>query len=203
MNTAIQPTSTWRGLLDELRPALLVFLFLAVLTGVLYPLAITGIAQGLFPHQANGSVVLRDGKPVGSALIGQAFSDAKYLWGRPSATGPMPYNALASSGSNLGPLNPALGEAVKGRIEALRAAHPGQTGAVPQDLVTASASGLDPHISPAAAQWQAQRIADARGLPLARVQELIAAHTEAPSLGLLGEARVNVLAVNLALDATR
>jgi potassium-transporting ATPase KdpC subunit len=184
-----------------LRPALVLFVVLSALTGVAYPLVVTGIAQAAFPEQAAGSLILRDGKPVGSALIGQHFSDPKYVWGRPSATGPMPHNASASGGSNLGPLNPALAEAVKGRIEALRAADPGNTAPVPVDLVTTSASGLDPHLSVAGATFQAARVARARGLPLAQVQQLIAAHTEGRLLGLLGEARVNVLQLNLALDA--
>lgn len=203
MNTTLQtvlPQSTWRGLLAEFRPALLLFLMLTLLTGVAYPLLITGIAQGFFRHEANGSLILRDGKAVGSSLIGQPFSDAKYLWGRPSATGPQAYNALASGGSNLGPLNPALVDTVKTRIAAMRAADPAQTGPVPQDLVTASASGLDPHISPSAAQWQVERIAKARKLPAERVQAIIDTNTEQPTLGLFGEARVNVLLVNLALD---
>ena len=199
MNTTTQ--SIWRTLLAELSPALRLFLVLSLITGLAYPLFITGVAQTLFPHQANGSLILHDGKPVGSALIGQPFSNAKYLWGRPSATGPQPYNALASSGSNLGPLNPALVDTVKTRIADLRAANPAQTGPVPQDLVTASASGLDPQISPEAARWQVARIASARNLPSARVQAIIAANTEQPGFGLLGEARVNVLQTNLALDA--
>lgn len=207
MNT-LNPTTTpvesvWRACASLLRPALSLFVLLSLITGALYPALITGIAQSVFPHEANGSLIEREGKPVGSALIGQPFSDVKYLWGRPSATGPMPYNALASSGSNLGPLNPALADTVKGRIEALRAAHPGQTGPVPQDLVTASASGLDPHISPESAAWQVTRIAAARGLPAERVQAIIAAHTHPPYLGLLGESSVNVLQVNLDLDAIR
>jgi potassium-transporting ATPase KdpC subunit len=188
---------------STLRPALVVFAVLTALTGVAYPLVVTGIGQAVFPEQAAGSLILRDGKPVGSALIGQNFSDPKYVWGRPSATGPYPNNATASSGSNQGPLNPALADAVKGRIEALRAADPGNTAAVPVDLVTASASGLDPHLSVAGAMFQAARVAKARGLPLAQVQQLIAAQTEGRLLGLLGEPRVNVLQLNLALDAAR
>ena len=183
------------------RPALVMFAVLTALTGLVYPLAVTGIAQLAFPEQAAGSLILRDGKPVGSALIGQNFSDPKYFWGRPSATGPMPYNASNSSGSNLGPLNPALGDAVKGRIEALRAADPGHTAAVPVDLVTASGSGLDPDLSVAGAQYQAARIAKLRRLPLAQVQQLIEQHTEGKLFGLLGEPRVHVLQLNLALDA--
>ena len=183
-----------------LRPALVVFFILTLVTGVAYPLLVTGAAQALFPAQAAGSLLMRDGKAVGSELIGQNFSDPKHFWGRPSATGPMPYNSAASSGSNLGPLNPALTDAVKSRIEALRAADPGNTARVPVDLVTASASGLDPHISPAAAAYQVARVAKARGLPMDKVQALVAAQTEAPLFGLLGEPRVNVLKLNLALD---
>jgi len=189
-------------MLKELKPALLMLALLTVLTGGLYPLLVTGIAQGVFPHQANGSPIKQDGKVVGSELIGQAFSDPKYFWGRPSATGPLPYNGGASSGSNLGPLNPALAEAVKARIAALKAADPTQTASIPVDLVTASGSGLDPHISPAAASWQAPRIARLRGLSEAAVAQLINAHTQGRQLGLLGEPRVNVLALNLALDRT-
>lgn len=186
-----------------LRPALVLFFVLSLITGLAYPLVVTGVAQTLFPAQAGGSLVLRDGKPVGSALIGQNFSEPKNFWGRPSATGPMPYNASASSGSNQGPLNPALTDAVKGRVEALRAADPGNTAAVPVDLVTASASGLDPHISPAAARYQVARVAKARGLPPGKVQALVDSQTERPLLGLIGEAQVNVLTLNLALDAIR
>ncbi len=183
-----------------LRPALVLFFILTLLTGVAYPLLVTGAAQALFPAQASGSLILRDGKAVGSALIGQNFSDPKHFWGRPSATGPMPYNASASSGSNQGPLNPALTDAVKSRIEALRTADPGNTQRVPVDLVTASASGLDPHISPAAASYQVGRVARARGLAADKVQALVDAQTEAPLFGLLGEPRVNVLKLNLAID---
>ena len=186
-----------------LRPALVLFLALTLLTGVAYPLAVTGAARLLFPDQAAGSLILRDGKPVGSALIGQNFTDPGHFWGRPSATGPMPYNASASGGSNLGPLNPALVDAVKARIEALRAADPGNAGPVPVDLVTASASGLDPHISPAAASYQAARVARVSNLPLEKVQQLVAQETETPLFGLLGEARVHVLRLNLALDALK
>lgn len=182
------------------RPALSLFVLLSAITGLAYPLAVTGLARLAFPEQAAGSLILRDGKPVGSSLIGQNFSDPKHFWGRPSATAPQPYNASASSGSNQGPLNPALVEAVRGRIEALRAADPGNTALLPVDLVTASASGLDPHISPAAARWQIARVARARSLPEAELQALVDAHTEARQWGLLGEARVNVLALNLALD---
>lgn len=185
------------------RPALVSFVVLSALTGVAYPLVVTGIGQAAFARQAGGSLILRDGKPVGSALIGQNFSDPKYLWGRPSATSPMPNNATASGGSNLGPTNPALAEAVKGRIQALRAADPGNTAPVPVDLVTASASGLDPHLSVAGAQYQAARVAKARGVPLERVRQLIETHTEGRLFGFIGEPRVNVLQVNLALDALR
>ncbi|MEO6852349.1 MAG: potassium-transporting ATPase subunit KdpC [Rhodoferax sp.] len=184
-----------------LRPTLVLFTALTVLTGVVYPLIVTGVGQAAFPQQAAGSLVLRDGKPIGSELIGQNFSDPKHFWGRPSATGPQPYNAAASGGSNLGPLNPALTDAVKARIQALRDADPGNTAPVPVDLVTASASGLDPHISPAAAQYQTSRVAKARGLPQAQVAALVEQQTERPLAGFLGEARVNVLRLNLALDA--
>lgn len=186
-----------------LRPALVLFLILTLLTGVAYPLLVTGVAKTLFPEQAAGSLISRDGKTVGSALVGQNFSDPKHFWGRPSATAPMPYNASASSGSNQGPLNPALVEAVKGRMDALRAADAGNNAAVPVDLVTASASGLDPHISPAAARYQVTRIARLRGLPAANIQALVDAQTEKPWLGVLGEPRVHVLRLNLALDNLR
>jgi K+-transporting ATPase ATPase C chain len=188
-------------MLSELRPAILMLLVLSLITGVAYPLLVTGIGQIVFPEQANASLVERDGKIVGSRLIGQPFSDPKYFWPRPSATGPVPYNAGASSGSNQGPLNPALADAVKERIEALRAADPGQTQGVPVDLVTASGSGIDPHISPAAAAYQVPRVARVRGLPEDRVRALVAEHTEGRQLGILGEPRVNVLLLNLALDA--
>jgi K+-transporting ATPase ATPase C chain len=185
------------------RPALVLFAVLTVLTGVAYPLVVTGIAQVVFPEQAAGSLILRDGKPIGSSLIGQNFNDPKYVWGRPSATGPQPYNASNSGGSNQGPLNPALADAVKGRIEALRAADPGNTVPLPVDLVTASGSGLDPHLSVAGAQFQAARVARARNLPLLQVQQLISKHTEGRLFGFLGEPRVNVLQLNLSLDAIR
>jgi K+-transporting ATPase ATPase C chain len=182
------------------RPAIVCFAVLTVLTGIAYPLVVTGIGQAVFPQQAAGSLIVKNGQPVGSSLIGQNFNDPKYLWGRPSATSPAPYNASGSGGSNLGPLNPALTDAVKARIEALRAADPGNTVPVPVDLVTASGSGLDPHISVAGAQFQAARIAKARQLPVQTVQQLIEKHTEGRLFGLLGEPRVNVLQLNLALD---
>lgn len=184
------------------RPALVLFVLLSVLTGIVYPLVVTGVARSVFPAQAAGSLVLRAGQPVGSALIGQHFSDPRHFWGRPSATAPMPYNAAASSGSNLGPLNPALAAAVKDRIAMLQSADPGNTAPVPADLVTASASGLDPHISPAAALYQVPRIARLRGMAPERVADLVQRHVEAPQwLGWIGEPRVNVLALNLALEA--
>lgn len=186
---------------SRLRPAFVLFVLLSLITGLLYPLAVTGVAQLAFPEAANGSLVVKDGRPVGSALIGQAFGDPKHFWSRPSATSPMPYNAANSAGSNQGPMNPALADAVKARVEALRAADPGNTAPVPVDLVTASASGLDPHISAAAADYQVTRVARVRGLPEARVRELVTQHTETAALGFIGEARVNVLHLNLALDA--
>lgn len=185
---------------SQLRPAISLFVMLSVVTGVVYPLAVTGVAQGLFPHEANGSIVSIDGKAVGSELIGQQFSEPKYFWGRLSATGPYAYNAGASSGSNLGPLNPALTDAVKARIDALKAADPVNTQPVPVDLVTASGSGLDPDISLAAAQYQAARVAQVRNQPVERIMALIEAHAVRPWLGVFGEPRVNVLALNLALD---
>ena len=183
------------------RTAVVALIVLTVITGVVYPLVVTAIAQLVFPHQANGSLITdKDGKVVGSALIGQPFDDPKYFWGRPSATSPYQYNAGASSGSNLGPTNPALHEAVKGRVEALRAADPDNKAAVPVDLVTASGSGLDPHISPAAALYQVGRVAKARKLEPAAVRQLVERHREGRQWGFLGEPRVNVLALNLALD---
>ncbi|MDN6884145.1 potassium-transporting ATPase subunit KdpC [Variovorax sp. CAN2819] len=183
------------------RPALVLFVLLSALTGLIYPMAVTGVAKTAFPAQAAGSLVVIDGTTVGSKLIGQNFSDPKHFWGRPSATAPQPYNASASGGSNQGPLNPALTDAVKARVEALRAADPDNTAPVPVDLVTASASGLDPDISPAAAQYQAARVARVRGMPLSQVQSLIDRNTQKPLLGFLGESRVNVLALNISLDA--
>ncbi|GJG96151.1 potassium-transporting ATPase subunit KdpC [Cupriavidus pauculus] len=186
-----------------LRPALILFVALSVVTGLLYPGVVTGIARAVFPHQAAGSLIVHDGKTVGSELIGQPFSDPKYFWGRLSATAPMPYNGAASVGSNLGPTNPALTDAAKARIDALRAADPGNDAPVPVDLVTASASGLDPQISPAAAKYQAARVARVRGIPQDRVEALIAANTDAPMVGVLGEPGVNVLKLNLALDGVK
>lgn len=184
------------------RPAVVLFVALSLLTGLAYPFAVTAIGHAVFPFQAGGSLIEVDGKPIGSTLIGQNFADPKNFWARPSATAPMPDNASASGGSNLGPLNPALIDAVKGRVAALRAADPDNRLPIPVDLVTASASGLDPHISVAAANYQAARVARARGLPLERVQALVAGHTEGQLFGFLGEPRVNVLALNLALNTT-
>jgi len=195
-------------MLKELKPALVLLVIMTLVTGAIYPLVVTGIAQVLFPRAANGSLIQRDGKPakngagaVGSELIGQPFSDPKRFWGRPSATSPYPYNASASSGSNQGPLNPALADAVKDRIKALRDADPGNTAPVPVDLVTASGSGLDPHISPAAVEYQVARVAKVRGLDPQKVRDLVAQSTEGRQLGFLGEPRVNVLRANLALDS--
>lgn len=186
-----------------IRPAVVLFVLLSVITGLIYPLLVTGIAQVLFPEQAAGSLIERDGQRIGSRLIGQNFTDPKYFWGRLSATGPYPYNAAASGGSNLGPLNPALKEAVESRIAALRAADPGKTAPVPVDLVTASASGLDPHISPAAAEYQITRVARARGLAPETVRALVAQHTKARQWGVFGEPRVTVLELNLTLDRSQ
>lgn len=182
-------------------PAVRMLVVLSLITGIVYPVLMTGIAQIAFPAAANGSLISINGKSVGSKLVGQPFSDPKYFWSRPSATSPQPYNAMSSSGSNQGPLNPALADAVKDRIKALRDADPANSAPVPVDLVTASGSGLDPHISVAAAHYQAARVAKARGLDAAHVQSLINAHTEGRTFGLLGEPRVNVLELNLALDA--
>jgi K+-transporting ATPase ATPase C chain len=188
---------------NQIRPALLMAIVLTVLTGLVYPLALTGLAAAVFPGPAGGSLVLHGGRPVGSVLIGQPFSSPSYFWGRPSATAPHPNNAAASSGSNLGPSNPALADAVRARIDALRAADPANLAPVPVDLVTASASGLDPHISPAAALYQVPRVARSRGLSEDTVRQLVGRHTEGRQLGVLGEPRVNVLLLNLALDALR
>ncbi|WP_457355015.1 potassium-transporting ATPase subunit KdpC [Roseateles sp. P5_D6] len=184
----------------QLRPALTLFVLLSLVTGLAYPLAVTGLAQALFPHAANGSLFIQDGRPIGSELIGQAFTDPGHFWSRPSATAPSPYNAANSGGSNLAPTAPAMVDAVKARIDALRAADPGNLAPVPVDLVTASASGLDPHISRAAADYQLPRVARARGLPREQVRALVEQHTEGRRLGFLGEPRVNVLALNLALE---
>ena len=183
-----------------LRPALSLFVLLSLVTGVVYPLAVTGLAQAVFPAQAAGSLVMKNGEAIGSSLIGQSFTDPKYFWSRPSATSPRPYDAANSGGSNTGPLNPALIDAVKGRIDALKAADPANLQPIPVDLVTASASGIDPEISVAAALYQAARVARARGLPADQVCALIAARTIERQFGVLGEARVNVLALNLELD---
>jgi K+-transporting ATPase ATPase C chain len=184
----------------QLRSAIVVFVALTLITGVAYPALVTLIAQTAFPHQANGSVMEKDGKPIGSALIGQTFDDPRYFWGRPSATSPVTYDASSSTGSNLGPTNPDQKKAVQERVEAMRKAHPEQTGPVPGDLVMASASGLDPHISPAAAEYQIARVAKARGLSEDRVRQLVSSNTEERTLGVLGEPRVNVLRLNLTLD---
>jgi len=186
--------------MTHVRPALIVLIVLTVVTGVIYPVIVTVIAQVVFPHQANGSLIVRDGKVIGSTLIGQPFDDPKYFWGRPSATSPFPYNAASSSGSNLSPTNPALVKSVQERVDALRAADPGNTLPVPVDLVTASGSGLDPHISPAAALYQVNRVAKARKLEPAVVREVVERHIEGRQWGFLGEPRVNVLALNLDLD---
>lgn len=184
----------------QIRPAVVLFVVLTAITGLFYPLAVTGIAKLAFPRQAGGSLLMKEGKPVGSSLIGQSFTDPKYFWSRPSATSPMPYNAGNSGGSNQGPLNPALLDAVKSRVEALKAADPENKEPVPVDLVTASASGLDPHISVAAAQYQAGRVARARGLAPEIVRSAIARHINGRVLGVLSEPRVNVLELNLDLD---
>jgi potassium-transporting ATPase KdpC subunit len=186
---------------SQLRPAILILILFTLITGFLYPLAVTGIAQLVFPHQANGSLIVRNGKVTGSSLIGQSFDDPKYFWGRLSATSGFPYNAAASSGSNLGPLNPALIAAVQARITALNVADPGNTQPIPVDLVTASGSGLDPDISIAAALYQVPRVAQARGMTESAVIALVNEYTEGRQLGFLGEPRVNVLQLNLALDA--
>jgi len=183
-----------------LRPLLVLFVLLTVLTGLVYPLVVTGIGKAAFPIQVSGSLVMRGGKPVGSSLIGQSFQEPKYFWGRISATSPMPNNGTASGGSNLGPTNPALIDAVRGRIEALKAADPDNSLPIPVDLVTASASGLDPQVSPAAALYQVGRVARARHMDADKVRELVLGHVEAPQWGIFGEARVNVLLLNLSLD---
>jgi K+-transporting ATPase ATPase C chain len=190
-------------MLKEMRPALSMLLALTLITGMVYPLLVTGLAQALFAHRANGSLIERDGKAIGSQLIGQPFASPKYFWSRHSATSPYPYNASSSSASNQGPLNPALTDAVTARVKALRDADPGNGAPVPVDLVTASASGLDPHLSIAAAQYQITRVARARGLEVTTVQALVARHTQPRQLFVLGEPRVNVLELNLALDAVK
>ncbi|VWD28481.1 potassium-transporting ATPase C chain [Burkholderia aenigmatica] len=186
-----------------LRPVLVLLVALTVITGIVYPLVVTALGQAVFPRQANGSLIVKDGKPTGSELIGQQFDAPHYFWGRLSATTPNPYNAQNSGGSNLGPTNPALADAVKGRLAALHDADPSNTMPVPVDLVTSSGSGLDPGISPAAAAYQAARVAKARGLTLDQVNELVARNTSGRQLGIFGEARVNVLKLNLALDALK
>lgn len=190
-------------MLKQLQPAIILTILLTVLTGIIYPLLVTGAAQLAMPDKANGSMIERDGKVVGSVLVGQPFADLKYFWSRPSATSPYPYNASASSGSNRGPTNPALMEAVSARIKALRDADSGNAAPVPADLVTASASGLDPHISPAATEYQIARVARVRRMDPQKVRGLVADATEGRQLGFLGEPRVNVLRLNLALDAQR
>src|SRR5437016_13060539 len=187
-------------MLTHCRAAIVSLALLTLITGVVYPVVVTLVAQVAFPQQANGSVIVKNGKPVGSALIGQPFDDPKYFWGRPSATSPFPDNASSSSGSNLSPTNPDLVKAVQARVDALRAADPGNTAPVPVDLVTASGSGLDPHVSPAAALYQVQRVAKARKMDAGAVQQLVEQDPEGRTFGVLGERRVNVLALNLALD---
>ena len=190
-------------MLKSLKSALLMLLILSIITGIVYPLVVTAAAQLLFPRQANGSLIRSDGKTVGSELIGQTFADPGHFWSRPSATAPYPYNAASSSGSNQGPTNPALTDAVAGRIKALKDADPGNPLTIPVDLVTASASGLDPHISPAAAQYQVSRVARAQHLSPEQVRALVEKYTESRQFGFLGEPRVNVLQLNLALDALK
>jgi len=190
-------------MLAHLRAATMMLLLLTGLTGVVYPLAVTGIAQLVFPHQANGSLIMRDGKPIASELIGQPFDDPKYFWSRPSATSPFPYNAAASTGSNLGPTNPDLLKAVADRVETLKKADPGQKTPVPVDLVTASGSGLDPQITAAAALYQVPRVVKARGIAEDHLRQLVAEHTQGRRFGILGEPGVNVLALNLALDSLK
>jgi potassium-transporting ATPase KdpC subunit len=188
-------------MVGHVRAAIVSLIALTIVTGIIYPLIVTGIAQAVFPSQANGSLIVKDARVMGSRLIGQPFDNPKYFWGRPSATTPFPYNAGSSAGSNLSPTNPDLVKTVQGRVDALRAADPGNTAPVPVDLVTASGSGLDPHISPAAALYQLPRVAKARGLEPQAVRQLVERHTERRFLGLLGEPRVNVLELNLALDS--
>ncbi len=187
-------------MLTMVRNAVMSLILFTLLTGIIYPLAVTGLAQTIFPHKSNGSIITKNGKAVGSALLGQQFEDPKYFWGRLSATTPYPYNSGSSSGSNLGPNNPDLMKAVQARIQALREADPGNTVKIPVDLVTAAGSGLDPHISPAAAAYQVQRVAKLRGMDEAKVSALVAANTEGRQFGILGEPVVNVLKLNLALN---
>ncbi len=191
------------SLCSQFRPAIVLLVLFTLITGVIYPLAVTGLAQALFPHQANGSLIVKDGQTLGSELVGQSFDDPKYFWGRLSATLPFLYNAAASSGSNLGPLNPGLIQAAQARINALRAADPTNTASIPVDLVTASASGLDPHISLAAALCQVPRVARARGLSKGQIQALVEQFTDGRQLLILGEPRVNILKLNLALDGVQ
>lgn len=186
---------------SQLKPALILFGLLTIVTGIAYPLLITGVAQLVFPYQANGSLIVQNGQVKGSALIGQQFDDPKYFWGRPSATSQYPYNASGSSGSNLGPTNPALIEAIQARVQALKQADPSNHLSIPVDLITASGSGLDPDISPAAAYYQVARVARARGIPEDMLRQLVSQHVQGRELGFLGEPRVNVLSLNLALDA--
>jgi K+-transporting ATPase ATPase C chain len=186
-----------------IRPAVSLLVLMTILLGIVYPLLITGVAKVTFPRQAEGSLIYQDGKLIGSTLIGQSFTDPKYFWGRPSATAPQPYNGVASSGSNLGPLNPALLDAVKANAKALHDADPENRQPIPVDLVTASASGLDPEISTAGALFQAARVARARNLPLAQVEALIKAHEQGRLFGLIGERRINILELNFALDQRR
>jgi potassium-transporting ATPase KdpC subunit len=186
---------------QQIKPAILSFVILSVITGIIYPVFVTGVARVFFYNQASGSLIYQDGRPVGSSLIGQQFDEPKYFWGRLSATSPVPFNAAASSGSNIGPLNPALIEAVNIRINALKSADPGNSNPIPVDLVTSSASGLDPHISLAAAYYQVPRIARIRGLSQESVKTIISAHSRGRLFGVLGEPVVNVLELNLALDA--
>jgi potassium-transporting ATPase KdpC subunit len=190
-------------MLQQFRPAIVILALMTLLTGLVYPLVMTGLAQLIFPYQANGSLIQSNGKTLGSELIGQPFDNPRYFWGRPSATGPFPDNGAASSGSNLGPTNPALEEAVKARVAALRAADPGNTQPIPVDLVTASGSGLDPNISVAAALYQVPRVARTRGLSEAQVQGLVDKYTQGRTFGFLGEPRVNVLELNQALDSIK
>jgi potassium-transporting ATPase KdpC subunit len=190
-------------LAQVIRPAVVFMVVMTILTGVIYPLVVTGIAQVVFHDQANGSLIYEGDKLVGSALIGQPFDDPKFFWSRPSATGPFPYNAAASSGSNLGAIEPNLTGAFKTRVDALKQADPGNEKPIPVDLITASGSGLDTHITPAAAEYQVSRVAKVRGMDEDAVRKLVAKHTERRTLGLLGEERVNVVTLNLDLDKTK